>query len=50
MIKKKNKPDHQKEPSAERILQWLEEAYQFVKAFLSPKEIKKWRTLKNPHY
>ena len=34
---------------AERILKWLEEAHQFVRTFLSPEDIKKWREAKDKH-
>jgi hypothetical protein len=34
-------------PSAERILQWLEEANQFARMFLSPEELLRWEKIKN---
>ncbi|MFH1386483.1 MAG: hypothetical protein ABIH50_02335 [bacterium] len=34
-------------PSAERILQWLEEANQFARMFLSPEKLLKWEKVKN---
>jgi hypothetical protein len=44
------KISHNKSPiplSAERILQWLEEANQFARMFLSPAELLKWEKVKN---
>ena len=34
-------------PSAERILQWLEEANRFARMFLSSAELLKWEKVKN---